>query len=156
MIIFYCELGFVFPREAELYFEIGENRIGASYKKARFRPYTDDTFTQPIPRSADEEYLGILGPIIRAEVGDTIKVTFRNNASRPYSMTSHGVWYDKGSEGRAYEDGNTGMMVIKMFYQILNKMNVTDCPSGNQIKSTLVNSKCLQSYYLNSSLSTEN
>ncbi len=28
----------------------------------------------------------MLGPVLRAEVGDTIKVVFKNNASRPYSM----------------------------------------------------------------------
>ncbi len=33
-----------------------------------------------------DEYLGLLGPILRAEVGDTIKVVFKNNASRPYSI----------------------------------------------------------------------
>src|SRR5439155_10595149 len=31
-------------------------------------------------------YLGLLGPTLRAEVGDTIKVVFKNNASHAYSM----------------------------------------------------------------------
>ncbi|XP_072045772.1 hephaestin-like protein [Amphiura filiformis] len=94
--------------EAFTYFETGRgDRIGGSYIKARYRLYTDDTFVHPIERAQEEEYLGILGPVIRAEVGDTLKITFRNNASRPYSMTPHGVWYDKSNEGRAYEDGDT-------------------------------------------------
>lgn len=31
------------------------------------------------------------GPIIRAEVGEQIVITFKNKASRPYSITAHGV-----------------------------------------------------------------
>lgn len=31
------------------------------------------------------------GPIIKAEVGEQIVITFKNKASRPYSMTAHGV-----------------------------------------------------------------
>ena len=51
-----------------------------------------------------DEYLGLLGPILRAEVGETIKVVFKNNASRPYSMHPHGVFYEKASEGSMYAD----------------------------------------------------
>lgn len=32
-----------------------------------------------------------LGPIIKAEVGEQIVITFKNKASRPYSITAHGV-----------------------------------------------------------------
>jgi FtsP/CotA-like multicopper oxidase with cupredoxin domain len=49
-----------------------------------------------------------LAPLIRAEVGDTVKVVFRNNASRPYSVHPHGVFYLKDSEGAGYEDGTEG------------------------------------------------
>uniref|UniRef100_A0ACB8FFS9 Uncharacterized protein n=1 Tax=Sphaerodactylus townsendi TaxID=933632 RepID=A0ACB8FFS9_9SAUR len=31
------------------------------------------------------------GPLIRAEVGDTILILFKNKASRPYSVTAHGI-----------------------------------------------------------------
>jgi len=47
----------------------------------------------------------LLGPILRAEVGDTIKVVFKNMASRPYTMHPHGVFYEKASEGSMYADG---------------------------------------------------
>ncbi len=40
--------------------------------------YTDDTFTTRKERSPEDEYLGYLGPVIRAEVGDTIKVCIRH------------------------------------------------------------------------------
>ena len=50
----------------------------------------------------------ILGPILHAEVVDTIKVIFKNNATHPYSMHPHGVLYLKDSEGSDYNDGTTG------------------------------------------------
>ena len=59
-------------------------------------------------RSADEQYLRILGPVLYGEVGDTIKIVFKNNASRPYSMHPHGVLYQKNSEGSGYNDGTSG------------------------------------------------
>lgn len=79
--------------------------LGRVYKKTVFREYTDATFTQLKPRAAEWDHLGILGPMIRAEVGDTIKVTLRNNAAHPHSLHPHGVFYDKASEGAQYDDG---------------------------------------------------
>lgn len=79
--------------------------IGNSYKKAIYREYSDATFTKLKPRPAEWEHLGILGPLIRAEVGDTIKVVFKNNAHHPFSMHPHGVLYLKDSEGAPYADG---------------------------------------------------
>lgn len=35
--------------------------------------YTDDTFTQQRVRTDAEQHLGLLGPVIRGEVGDKIK-----------------------------------------------------------------------------------
>ena len=61
-----------------------------------------------VPAGQAEPRLGFLGPLIRAEVGDTIQVIFRNNAKRPYSMHPHGVFYNKDSEGAPYEDGTSG------------------------------------------------
>lgn len=49
-----------------------------------------------------------MGPVIRAVVGDTIEVTFKNllaPGSPSVSMHPHGVLYDKGSEGSPYNDG---------------------------------------------------
>uniref|UniRef100_A0A667IXP4 Ceruloplasmin n=2 Tax=Lynx TaxID=13124 RepID=A0A667IXP4_LYNCA len=65
--------------------------LGSRYKKAVFREYTDGTFKIPRPRTGPEEHLGILGPLLRGEVGDILTVVFKNNASRPYSMHAHGV-----------------------------------------------------------------
>jgi len=85
----------------------GPHRIGSKYLKAVYREYTDGTFSQLKPRPPQQQYLGLLGPIIHAEVGDTVKIVFRNNASRPYSIHAHGVFYLKESEGMAYNDNGT-------------------------------------------------
>ena len=78
------------------------------FKKAVFREYTDETFTRLKPRPAAWEHAGILGPIIRAEVGDRIEVTLKNNTSFPVSLHAHGVHYLKPYEGAGYPDGTTG------------------------------------------------
>jgi FtsP/CotA-like multicopper oxidase with cupredoxin domain len=90
------------------YMESGPHKIGRVYKKAVFREYTDARFNRLKPRSADEEYLGILGPVLYCEVGDTIKVVFLNHSSRPYSIHPHGVLYAKNAEGSGYNDGTSG------------------------------------------------
>ncbi|WAQ95424.1 HEPH-like protein [Mya arenaria] len=81
--------------------------IGSIYTKALYREFTDSTFTEEKVRSADEIHLGIMGPFIKAEVGDTIEVVFKNMASRPYSIHAQGVRYNKTYEGMAYADGQT-------------------------------------------------
>jgi len=82
--------------------------IGHTYIKALYIEYTDDTFSTRKPRPASEEHLGFMGPVIRAEVGDTVYVTFKNNGSHPYTMHPHGFQYDKDSEGASYQDGTIG------------------------------------------------
>jgi manganese oxidase len=101
-------MGHPFDELQKGYTEASAHHIGRIYKKAVYREYTDDTFTSLKPRGADEAYLGILGPVLRAEVGDTIKVVFKNNASHPFSMHPHGVLYQKDSEGADYNDGTSG------------------------------------------------
>ena len=83
----------------------GPHSIGSTYRKAIYREYVDATFGKLKPRGPEWEHLGILGPVLRGEVGDTIRVVFRNNASKPYSMHPHGVFYGKESEGAVYDDG---------------------------------------------------
>jgi FtsP/CotA-like multicopper oxidase with cupredoxin domain len=84
------------------------DRIGKVYKKAVYREYTDSTFQTVKPRPAGWEHLGILGPLLRASVGDTFRIIFRNNGTHPYSMHPHGVIYNKDSEGAPYADGTSG------------------------------------------------
>lgn len=83
-------------------------QIGTVYKKALYREYTDSTFRTRKTRGPKWEHLGFLGPVVRAEVGDSIRIVFRNNGTRPYSVHPHGVLYDKQSEGAIYDDGTSG------------------------------------------------
>ncbi len=80
----------------------GKHRV---FRKAIFREYTDATFTKLKPRPPQWEHLGILGPLLRAEVGDTLEVHFKNNTKILASMHPHGLSYAKDSEGARYNDG---------------------------------------------------
>lgn len=86
-----------------------KNRIGHQYYKARYIEYTDASFREIKKRPDEWEHLGLLGPVIRGEVGDTIKVVLKNKtADMPVSLHPHGVLYRKNSEGTHYEDGTAG------------------------------------------------
>lgn len=86
----------------------GQYTIGTEYKKALYRAYTDETFSKLKERPGEWEHLGFMGPLIRAEVGDTIRVVFKNNVHFPASVHPHGVFYEKDSEGAPYADGTSG------------------------------------------------
>ncbi|KAM6383174.1 ferroxidase HEPHL1 [Alca torda] len=91
--------------ESAIYFTQGTDRIGGQYWKVLYVEYTDATFSKKKIRSEDMKHLGILGPVIKAEVGDTVLVTFTNKAKRSYSIMAHGVSFSKLSEGAPYLDG---------------------------------------------------
>lgn len=86
-----------FNSKASAFLQPGKDRVGSVYKKSVYKQYTDSTYTTEVPKPG---WLGFLGPIIRAEVGDTIKVHLKNFASRPYTIHPHGVFYEKDSEGK--------------------------------------------------------
>jgi manganese oxidase len=94
-----------FDQTANVFVKNSSDRIGKTYLKAIYREYTDGNFTHLKPISSQWQHLGILGPAIHAEVGDTIKVVFKNNAHFPFSIHPHGVFYSKSSEGANYNDG---------------------------------------------------
>lgn len=100
-------MGMPFTGHAKLFTEPGPHRIGSIYRKAIYREYTDDTFTRLKAPPPEWEHLGMLGPVLRAEVGDTIRVVFKNNATHPFTMHPHGVFYAKDSEGAGYDDGSS-------------------------------------------------
>jgi FtsP/CotA-like multicopper oxidase with cupredoxin domain len=83
-------------------------QVGTQYQKTLYVEYTDATFTTKKPAAPEWQHLGSLGPIIRAEVGDTIKVVFKNKTGtgRGYTVHPHGVFYDKSSEGAPYVSGD--------------------------------------------------
>lgn len=85
----------------------GPGRIGHVYIKALYRAYTDSTFTRRARVPPEWEHLGTLGPVLRAVVGDTIRVVFWNHTRFPFSVHPHGVFYDKASEGAPTNDGTS-------------------------------------------------
>ena len=93
-----------FDEVERTYVEAGPHSVGKVTLKALYREYTDSTFTALKPRPPAWVHLGFLGPLLRAEVGDTIRVVFRNNTRFPVSMHPHGLQYAKDSEGAPYAD----------------------------------------------------
>jgi hypothetical protein len=74
-------------------------RSQKSWNKTKYVEYTDATFTV---RKPQPEWLGILGPVLRAEVGDTVFVQFMNRSATAHSIHPHGLHYDKDNEGSVY------------------------------------------------------
>lgn len=72
------------------------------YQKLRFQPYTDRTFTSLVNRTAEEEHLGILGPILRVEARDVIIVYVRGVLGNTSDAASYGFQIDglKALSGR--------------------------------------------------------
>jgi manganese oxidase len=105
-----------FNDDENVFVENGPTRIGHVYRKSLYRGYTDASFSRRIaaPTSCPggvrpcDDSLGMMGPVIRAVVGDTIKVAFRNNTQYPASIHPHGVFYEKNAEGAPYADGTSG------------------------------------------------
>ncbi len=87
--------------------EAQAHSVGKVAMKAIYQEYTDSSFTTLKPRPAAWEHLGLLGPLLRGQVGDTIRVVFRNNTRFPVSMHPHGLLYAKDSEGAGYADNST-------------------------------------------------
>ena len=78
-----------------------------TFRTVVYREFTRD-FAKPVPNAPGNR--GIQGPLIRARVGDTILVHFRNldtTFNRPHSMHFHGVHYRFGSDG-SYIPGFSG------------------------------------------------
>ncbi len=83
------------------------DRLGTNFTKARYVQYTDATYTV---RVQEDDELGLLGPTLRAIVGDRIVVHARNALSdRNVSLHPHGVQYGKDAEGAPYLDGSVGV-----------------------------------------------
>lgn len=94
-----------FDDVANVFVAPGPDRVGHVYLKSEYREYTNGTFSTLKARPPKWQHLGLLGPAIEAEVGDTIKVVFKNNTPFPASVHPHGVFYTKSSEGAPYADG---------------------------------------------------
>lgn len=88
-----------YDERARIFLDNTSDHIGRVSRKALYREYTDGSFATVKPRRPEWAHLGMLGPVLRGEPGDTIRIVFRNNAQYPFSMHPHGVVYDKASEG---------------------------------------------------------
>ncbi len=94
--------GVPFATDESVYLRQTKDRLGSKYLKAIYREYADASFATLKPRGPAEESHGILGPVIHAEVGDTITVVFRNNTRLRVGIHPHGVFYAKAFEGAHY------------------------------------------------------
>src|SRR6185503_15811768 len=95
------------------------------YKKAIYREYTDGSFQRLNVRSGHWRHLGILGPLLRAEVGDRIRVVLTNKTRIHVSLHPHGVFYLKSSEGSGYDDRagpgpNDGSSLVWLYHSHVN------------------------------------
>ncbi|XP_004439959.1 PREDICTED: hephaestin isoform X3 [Ceratotherium simum simum] len=116
---------------SDKFFQKSSSRIGGTYWKVRYEAFQDETFQEKVQLEEDE-HLGILGPVIRAEVGDTIQVTFYNRASQPFSIQPHGVFYEKDYEGTVYNDGTFEIYCQAGSHReagMRATYNVSQCPS---------------------------
>lgn len=84
-------------------------RDRTEWPKTRFIEYTDATFSV---RKPQPPWLGILGPVIRGEVGDEIVVDFLNRSKIPHNIHPHGLRYDKANEGSFYLPMSSGSRVL--------------------------------------------
>tara|TARA_R110000787_G_scaffold277159_1_gene386319 strand:- start:3117 stop:4220 length:1104 start_codon:yes stop_codon:yes gene_type:complete len=99
-------MGQPFTEDHNVFVEQSDSRIGSVYHKVLYIAYTNDSYAEKLP--VTDASLGILGPIVHAEVGDTIRYVLKNNSSIPVSAHPHGVFYEKSSEGAMTNDGTTG------------------------------------------------
>lgn len=97
-----------FSDSDKVFVEQAKGRIGRNYEKVRYVAYESEAFEEKRSVPKRWKHKGLLGPVLKAEVGDVLKVVFKNNAARPYSVHPHGVLYDKASEGAKTNDGTKG------------------------------------------------
>ncbi|XP_075040785.1 coagulation factor VIII isoform X2 [Mixophyes fleayi] len=75
----------------EVEWDYEQERSGKSslFKKVVYREFTDSQFTHLKP--SEIPGTGILGPVLRGEVGDEIQIVFKNMARHPYNMYPQGL-----------------------------------------------------------------
>ncbi|KAL1022868.1 hypothetical protein UPYG_G00033520 [Umbra pygmaea] len=120
--------------DSETFFQTGNDRIGGKYKKAKYVEYTDNTFTVRKERTPEELHLGILGPVIRAEEEDTIKVVFQNKASHPFTMQPHGVQYSIEQSGTLYYNELEESYTDKKLRELKKETRTVTPPPAAQVR----------------------
>lgn len=100
--------GTVLTPAQQLYVYNAPDRIGSKYEKILYREYADGSFSRLKPRPPEWVHLGLLGPVLRGEVGDVLRIVVRNDSASPHGLHPHGVFYSKAFEGAHYDDGGHG------------------------------------------------
>ncbi|XP_053329996.1 coagulation factor VIII [Spea bombifrons] len=120
-----------------------DNRANSSlYTKAVYREFTDSQFHHVKPMELLEG--GILGPVLRGEVGDQIQIMFKNMARHPFNIYPEGL-----SSITSEKPYLTGMQLKK--YPVYPNESITyiwkvtknDAPESSD-------SRCLTRYYSSS------
>ena len=70
----------------------GDNSPYTQFTKVIFRGYLDSSFKTPDLRREMDEHLGILGPVIKAEVGETIIVRMASSRCRSHRFPVQFIW----------------------------------------------------------------
>ena len=89
----------------------GPTRIGHKYVKAQYREYVDASFSKlryghQSRTNPASLHLGLLGPVIKAAVGDTVRVHFLNRAGFPANLVPAGPLAGAAADA-AVADGAT-------------------------------------------------
>jgi FtsP/CotA-like multicopper oxidase with cupredoxin domain len=90
----------MFESNAESILIQSELSMGSTFLKAIYQEYQYDTTTKScdwttLKTTTSPQSNGILGPTIRAIVGDQIYVHYFNACSRPYSIEPHGLYHSQ-------------------------------------------------------------
>lgn len=121
-----------FSASESAYTKQGLHRIGNKYMKALYREYRDEAFAN-LRRGGSSRYneasahLGLLGPILKAEVGDTLVIIFRNNLRAPASLTPLG-------------GGLSGIAKVEAHNEVQRRFrSLSAVTPGGEVKITLKN-----------------
>nr|XP_020660343.1 coagulation factor VIII [Pogona vitticeps] len=126
------------------FLERGPQRIGSVYKKVRFMEYEDGTFKKR--KAPNTDHMGILGPVLKGEVGDEFLIVFKNLASRPYNIYPYGITnVTSFFHVRSTEHLNMKLLPIgpNQVYTYRWKIMPEDGPAGSD-------PHCLSRYYYSS------
>uniref|UniRef100_A0A8C8SY44 Coagulation factor VIII n=1 Tax=Pelusios castaneus TaxID=367368 RepID=A0A8C8SY44_9SAUR len=124
------------------FLEAGTQRIGLKYKKVMFVEYEDGSFKKR--KLSDQRDTGILGPVLKGEVGDQFTIVFKNLASRPYNIYPHGLT-SIGSDHpvKSYEDVKDIPIEPGQSFKYRWKVTMEDGPGGSD-------PRCLTRFYYSS------
>lgn len=72
--------------------------------------------------------MGIMGPAIKVEVGDTLEIIFKNKASRQYSFNPFGLDVTKENEGALYRNNRHSKLFILYLPPVKSTEKNTNIP----------------------------